>query len=81
MFQRANKVNAERLFVLKKRRILWCPVYKVWCYVPKRSEYHSELTICPKYHEDTHTGRVDELDEKPSTSVRPLSKQGCDKSF
>jgi len=25
---RANKVNAERLFVLKKRRILWCPVYK-----------------------------------------------------
>ena len=28
-----------------------------------------------------NTGRVDELDEKPSTSLRPPSKQGCDKSF
>ena len=29
IFQRAQEVNAEKLFVLRQRRLVWCPVYKV----------------------------------------------------
>ena len=32
IFQRAQEVNAEKLFVLKHRRLVWCPVYKVLNY-------------------------------------------------
>ena len=32
IIQRPTEVNAEKFFVLKQRRLVWCPVYKVNIY-------------------------------------------------